>query len=61
METAIDFFARKLQKINENWCVFFAFKLNVSWIKLLVARRHLYMGMKNVDKVSGKMNLIFIL
>ena len=53
------FLRENRQKIND----FFLFKLNVSWIKLLVAQMHLYMSIatKNVDVVSGKMNLIFIL
>ena len=54
MVTAIDFFRKKnRQKINENWC-FFVFMLNVSWITLLVAQRHLSKGKNNHICRCGK-------
>ena len=48
---------------NQRKMVFFVFKFNVSWMKLLVAQRHFYMDKTttNVDVVSGKNNLIGIL
>ena len=44
------FWRENRQKIND----FFLFKLNVSWIKLLVAQMHLYMSINNHKCRCGK-------
>ena len=52
MENAVDFLARKsAKKIRK--LVFFV-KLNISWIELLVAKRHLYNGQNNHICRCGK-------
>ena len=47
METAIEFFRKKIGKNQRKLVFFFVFMLNVSWITLLVDQRHLYMGINN--------------
>ena len=54
METAIKFLARKSAKNQLKLECFFVVKLNISWIKLLVAHMHFYMGINNHICQCGK-------